>query len=272
MKSKKKLLVAVTLLLVAVFMTTGLVSTKLKTLQGEDVDSQELRSLIVEGWEKEPWDIEAVPKKPQSAAKVKLVNGFPKNQSSATNKKSLAVKFQFIFPGDNVVHLVPPKSRTVTRSFGPIDQDFNRKSRQVPGIELPGKVKKVSVWVLGRGNEYRLEGWIQDWKGDVRIYNFGSLDFIGWRPLTVEIPISVPQDIGSYPQTKTLVFKRFVIRQEKNASKESVVLFFDSLKVLTDVFDLFFDGADMNFDKSDEKAKARMKKYIEQLRAQNRAK
>ena len=63
--------------LLAVFSTAVL--SDIVTLQGEDVDSQELRSLIVERWEVEKWDIVAKPGFPESIAITKLVPGSPAN-------------------------------------------------------------------------------------------------------------------------------------------------------------------------------------------------
>ena len=105
---------------------------------------------------------------------------------------------------------------------------------------------------------------VEDWKGDTHIFKFGMVDFIGWRPLSVNIPEAVPQ-VDSYPQTKTLVFKKFVIRSMPTSNQEKVVLFMDSLKVLTTLYDVYFDGMDVNFDPVDRQEKERIKRYAEQL-------
>jgi len=240
----------------------------IETSVGDDVDAMELRSIVVEGWEQTPWKITSEPGNPIGKVEVKLVDGLPKNlMVDSGNKKSMAVRFQFVYPGNNTIVMVPPDDRVVVRELPVLDEKTGaKKSYNIQGIKLPGKVKALSVWVLGRGNEYNMEAWIEDWKGDTHIYQFGSLDFVGWKPLTVVIPEGVPQDVESYPQTKNLVLKKLVIRSTPKTSNEKVVLFFDSLKVLTDMYDVFFDGADMNFDEADKAEKEAMKRYEEQLK------
>lgn len=266
MQNKGIILSTVFASLAILFTGTGQISGELSNPNGDDVDAMELRSIIVEGWETGPWDAIAKPGPPESTVEVNTVNGIPRNLSfDENNKKSMGLRFQFIYPGNNTVILTPPEDRVVKRYAGQLDENNQPRFIEVPGIELPGKVHAVSVWVLGRGNAYSLEGWIQDWKGDTHIYKFGSLDYIGWRPLTIEIPESVPQDVNSYPQTKTLILKKLVLRSKPQVSQEKVVLFFDSLKVLTDMYDLFFDGADLYFDEEDKEDLNRLDKYTEQL-------
>jgi hypothetical protein len=108
------------------------------------------------------------------------------------------------------------------------------------------RTQGVSLWVHGRGNDYTMECWLKDYKGDVHILKMGSINFVGWRPVRVTVPANIPQEIQSYPQTRVTKIVRFVIRANPNAGTEDIYLFFDQLKVLTDVFEVNFDGQNLH--------------------------
>ena len=266
-KSNKliKIFATVTVTIASLYFSTSL-DGQLKNINGDDVDSSQIRSVIIESWETEPWDVQAIPGPPEGLATSNIVPGKPANlNKNSKNQKSMGIRFNFVYPGNNSVVITPPKSRSVRRPTGQLDEKNTPKYIDIPGVELPGRASALSVWVLGRGNDARLECWLQDWRGDVHLFRFGSLKFIGWRPLTIKIPIGVPQQANSFPQTRNMILKRLILRTAPAVPSEEVVLFFDSLKVLTNLYDLHFDGAEMDYDERDKQYKNQLSNYQKKL-------
>ena len=257
-------------LLFAIFFLLNAVDSQISTVQGDDVEARQLRSIIIEGWEKNVWDVEAFPGPPAGVAESKLVDGRPTNLgNNSKNKKSMGVRFSFVYPGHNSIVLTPPKTRSIKRPTGQLDEKNSPKYIEIPGIELPGRIDSLSLWALGRGNAIALEIWLEDWRGDTFIGRLGSLNYIGWRPLNVKIPRHIPQQISSFPQTKSMILKKLVIRSEPTTSQEEVVVFLDSLKVLSTVYDLYFDGVEMSFDQRDVEYKGNLNEYQKKLIQEN---
>jgi len=247
---------------------SDVVRAKVQTVIGDDVGSDEFVTIVLEPWEtaNQVWPAIAKPELGETYATTQIIKGSPRDLVRPWHKQDtnvLALAFHFVFPGFNEVTLEPPRPQAMPKTCpGPksdlycveritqeVDSNGNTLKNVVYGLEIPGIARKVSIWVCGRGNEYDLEGWIMDWKGNTQIYQFGSVDFIGWRPMTISIPENVPQDVDSYPQSKTLVFQKLVIRSTPKTSGEKVYLFLDELKVLTNVFEVNFDGVMLSFPK-----------------------
>jgi hypothetical protein len=253
--------------------------SKIITNVPADISDEELKALVIDDFENvqvgdQGWTIISDPKKfesqvtetklkmkdPVPTLQMKPIDGYPNDMAveewsltglGKEKKKCLAVFFQFRYPGPNSVHILCPpevewKDKTPVLTYNP----STRKDEQERGIQLPGRAKAISIWVHGRGNPYYLEAWLKDYLGNTHVLKFGSVNFVGWKPLKVEIPIGVPQSYESYPQTRVTKITRFVLRAEENASYQELTaetfFSFDQLKVLTDVFEVNFDGRDLH--------------------------
>jgi hypothetical protein len=261
------------------FLGTRTAQSKIVTNVPADVSGNELKALVVEDFENanigdNGWQIESVPKKfakaeteqklkmknPVNRLDMKLVGAGPNDMNveewSLTDKgkkkeKCLGIAFQFRYPGTNEVHVLAPpqvdwKDKTPKLTYNP----STGKDEQERGIELPGQSKGISLWVHGRGHPYTLEAWVKDYRGATHILKFGSVNFVGWRPMKAEIPIDVPQQFESFPQTRITKITRFVIRAVPNAPREELMetayFFLDQIKVLTDTYEVNFDGSDLH--------------------------
>ncbi|HOP30356.1 MAG TPA: flagellar filament outer layer protein FlaA [Spirochaetota bacterium] len=206
-------------------------------------------------------------KNPVMALDLKYVDGGPNDMKvedafsitglGKEKKKILGLKFRFRYPGSNVVTIEAPKE-VDWKERNPVvtyDQAL-RQDVQERGLQIPGRAKAISLWVHGRGFPYTLELWIKDFRGDVHILEKQSINFVGWRPMIFDIPQNIPQSTDSYPVTRTSKLVRLVIREVTSVSGEhsrtssrnasDVYVFFDQIKVLTDTYEVFFDGQDMH--------------------------
>ncbi|HPB81294.1 MAG TPA: flagellar filament outer layer protein FlaA [Spirochaetota bacterium] len=279
MKDIRKIIVIISVLAVAVyFFRPDNAFSRLITNVPPDISAEQLKAFVVEDFEDEGqigqengWKLSSVPseikdeskksRNPIEVLEQKIIPGVPgdmnpeeytplekklgiKNDQVNRVQKVFGVHFRFKYPGDNSVHIEPPVSPELSKL------DRKQASR---GIALPGRAKALSMWVHGRGNDYNLECWIKDYQGRVHILKFGSINFVGWRPVKTFIPVNIPQAVDSYPQTKYLRIERFVLRASPNAGIEDVYVFFDQLKLLTDDYEVNFDGQELHraFDKGE---------------------
>jgi hypothetical protein len=118
-------------------------------------------------------------------------------------------------------------------------------------IVIPGYAKKIDVWVWGANYYYNMEVHLRDYRGVVHKLPFGSLHFIGWHNLSVEIPGHIPQFMRYLPMEKPLTLVRLAIWTEPSERVDDFIIYFDHLKVMTDVYRERFDGdvlADNSFE------------------------
>ena len=264
-------------------MTSQKADSRTMTNVNPDISGEELRAVVIEDFEAakitddlhgDGWYISTTPKKYESAKaeanfkrkdpvvtlEMKLINGGPSDlaveQWSVTElgkakENVLGVKFRFRYPGTNSVHIhVPKEVEWKTREPILRLNPASGKEEQDRGIQLPGRAKAISVWVHGRGTPYDLEAWLVDYKGDTHIIKFGSTNFVGWRPMRAQLPTNLPQSYESYPQTKVTRLTMFVLRAQVRSHYEELTTdtyyFFDQIKVLTDSYEVNFDGRELH--------------------------
>ncbi|KPJ84673.1 MAG: hypothetical protein AMS17_15905 [Spirochaetes bacterium DG_61] len=135
------------------------------------------------------------------------------------NKYVLGVRAAFTRKGYNRVWIYPEKE-----------------------LVIPGYAKKIDMWVWGANYYYSLEVHLRDYRGVVHAVPLGSLHFMGWKNLSAEIPRYIPQHVRYLPLEKPLTLVRLVVWTEPIERVDDYFIYFDQLKVLTDMYRTRFDG------------------------------
>jgi len=254
--------------------------SKIITNVPADISGDALKAVVIDDFESavagdKGWAVQSTPKKytnpalsekklkrknPVPELEAKIVNGSPNDLSveewsltglGKKKEKILGVRFKFRYPGINTIHILPPpevdwKEKKPVYTYNP----STGKDEQERGLQLPGRAKAISLWVHGRGNPYFLDIWVKDYTGNTHVLKCGDVNFIGWRPVKVKIPSFIPQSVESYPQTRVSKITRIVLRANPNstasAMTERTFFFFDQIKVLTDTYEVNYDGQELH--------------------------
>ncbi len=184
----------------------------------------------------------------RSVTAIKPVNGGPWALAVPQDKKKwcLGVKTGFTSKGYNFIEILPPVYKT---SLYPNLQVLFPANLPNPGnerfIPIPGRCKSIDIWVAGRNYRYTLEIWLKDYDGFVYALDMGKIDFAGWRNLSKKIPNYIPQDEKYIPKEKPLKIIKLVLRADPDERADKLYVYFDHLKVITDVAIQRYDGFDM---------------------------
>jgi len=125
--------------------------------------------------------------------------------------------------------------------------------RPLRPIPIEGVTRTVSVWVAGRNSNHELSLLIRDMRGRDHSLPMGTLNFQGWRQLTVSIP---PQSMdgrsGVFQRSHRNLHQRmgievlgFRIDTDPLESYGSYYVYFDDMRAVTDLFVLGRDPDDM---------------------------
>ena len=108
--------------------------------------------------------------------------------------------------------------------------------RPVRPLAVPGIVKTLSVWVVGRNFNHRLNVVVEDYFGNVNVLPMGTLNFSGWKQLTVAIPPTLDQRNPHYNTETGIKILGFVIDANIDEAYGTYYAYFDDLRATTDLF------------------------------------
>jgi hypothetical protein len=112
-------------------------------------------------------------------------------------------------------------------------------------IPIPGRIQYLDMWVWGSNLNYYLEAYFRDYQGVVHPLHMGSLAYQGWRNLRVRIPTNIPQSKRILPRYAGLSFVKFRIWTTPMERVDNFYVYFNQMKILTDIFETLFDGDEL---------------------------
>ncbi len=120
--------------------------------------------------------------------------------------------------------------------------DFYRRGetqislRPIRPIHVPGIVKTLSVWVVGRNMNHHLSLVVEDYFGNVRVLPMGRLNHTGWRLMTVAVPPGLRMQDPHFPTESGLKVRGFLIDSDIDESYGTFYVYFDDMRAVTDLF------------------------------------
>jgi Ni/Co efflux regulator RcnB len=103
-------------------------------------------------------------------------------------------------------------------------------------LQVPGITKTISVWVVGRNFNHRLSVVVEDFFGRRSVLPMGTMNFSGWKRLTVAVPPTVEQRNANYNNQQGIQIMGFIIEPDMLETYGTYYVYFDDLRVWTDLF------------------------------------
>ncbi len=103
-------------------------------------------------------------------------------------------------------------------------------------LQVPGITKTISLWVVGRNFNHRLSVVVADFFGNVNVLDMGKLNFSGWKRMTVAVPPTIVQRDYHYNDRMGLQIMGFLIEPALMETYGTYYVYFDDLRVFTDLF------------------------------------
>jgi hypothetical protein len=160
---------------------------------------------------------------------------YPKGVPDGQVANSLGIQGAFDRKGYNYIELIPVE-----------DQNDKDGKPVETGIPIPGRAKFLDMWVWGSNYNYYVEIHLRDYRGLTHVLKMGDLNYRGWKNLKIDIPGYIPQDVSYVPSRKGLELVKIVMWTRPEEAVNSFYVYFDQIKVLTDMFEQPFDGSGLS--------------------------
>jgi hypothetical protein len=137
---------------------------------------------------------------------------------------------------------IDPNDGTTNESVLGIKVAFNQRGyshfRVLPPkpIKVPGITKAITVWVCGRSFKHRLYLNVLDYQGNEMILDMGLLDFVGWKKLSIAVPVTIEQDNYHNTEWRGLSFAGFSVACDPSETYGLYYAYFDELRAVTDIY------------------------------------
>lgn len=202
-----------------------------------DTGRQLLREMVVESFEDPSlWEV----KVPTDRAKVsyrRIIGGPLAKPVITIEDQTLRNRIQQVSITDEYVLGIK------TEFYGRNEMAINAELRKP--IFIPGLVKRLSLWVLGRNKRHELSIVLLDMDGNVKKLPMGTLDFVGWKKLEVVIPDSVNQENIRNNTLNGLYLMNVVVDTYFEDTVGIFYTYFDDMRIVRDaMLDVIYSAED----------------------------
>ena len=103
-------------------------------------------------------------------------------------------------------------------------------------IPVEGIVKTISIWVVGRNFNHTLKVLFTDYNGQEQSLTVGTLNFVGWKKLTVAIPPTILQSEYHFTYRSGIRITGLEVDTDPMDSYGTYYIYFDDMRAVTDLF------------------------------------
>lgn len=220
-RTKRALLLAVLVVLASAIVVAQDTPPEVESL-GKDTAQQALQEVSISKFEDQGFWRVYMPID-QGVIESRRFEGGPNDKEALPEEEALGIAT----PDDYVLGV---KASFFRRGSAELYVQPNRP------LQIPGITKTISMWVVGRNFNHRLNVVVADYFGNVNILDMGKLNFSGWKRMTVAVPPTVVQRDFHYNDRMGLQILGFLIEPNLMETYGTYYVYFDDLRAYTDLF------------------------------------